>query len=110
MLVTTDFRSYSCDWIEVENYIADGSPAIMLWSFADGPIARITVCLDDKTLRPNEAYVDTNNCPWAPEWIEKNGFGEATGRTRDSGYCTYPAYAFAINRLLAHIRPERWCS
>jgi len=106
LIVNTRFRSYTVSSIVTERYIADGSPAILLWSIFDGPIARITVCLDDKELHPNESYVDVNNCPWAPEWIEANRFGKPTGKTGQSGYCAYPLFIFDMDRL-AEYSPEK---
>lgn len=35
-------------------------------------INKITTCLDDQTLKEDEAYVDSNNCPWAKEFLIKN--------------------------------------
>lgn len=106
LIVNTRFGSYTVSSIVTERYIADDSPAILLWSIFDGPIARITVCLDDKELLTNEAYVDTNNCPWAPDWITANGFGKATGKTRQSGYCTYPSFLFDMDRLAEYSPKE----
>lgn len=65
----------------------------------DGPIARVTTCLCDHSLAEDEAYVDTNNCPWAVALLEENGFAERTGRTRRSGYCEYPAMKFDRSKM-----------
>lgn len=40
-----------------------------------------------------------NNCPWAVELLEENGFAERTGRTRRSGYCEYPAMKFDRSKM-----------
>lgn len=47
----------------------------------------------------NQAAIDTNNHPEAPEFIESNNLGHATGRTIKSGFCEYPVYEFDMNRL-----------
>ncbi len=43
--------------------------------------------------------IDTNNCPWAMEFIEQHGFGQATGRMVRSGYCTYPVVKLDIEKI-----------
>ena len=78
--IKTRYGNYKVDFLSANTYRADDSPAITAWSMEDGPIATITVCLDDSRLEPNQSYVDTNNCPWAPEWIEKNGLGRIPAR------------------------------
>lgn len=50
-------------------------------------------------LPANQAAIDTNNHPEAPEFIESNNLGHATGRTIKSGFCEYPVYEFDMNRL-----------
>ena len=62
------------------------------------PFATLTVNLGMK-LGENEAFVDTNNCPWAEEFIEKYGLGEPTGELGFSGYCVYPAYKFDLSKI-----------
>lgn len=42
----------------------------------------------------NEAFIDTNNCSWAEEFLKKNKIARPTGETRCSGFCTYPLYRF----------------
>ena len=97
--IKTRYGNYKVDFISTDTYIHDGSPAITAWSRAEGPIAIITVCLEDIRLEPNQSYVDTNNCPWAPEWIEENKLGIKTNRTARSGFCTYPLYEFDMERI-----------
>lgn len=98
--IKTMYASYKVDFLSVDTYMADNSLAITAWSRTDGPIAHITVCLDDATLGPNRSYVDTNNCPWAPEWIEENRLGAKTKWTARSGYCTYPMFEFDMERIM----------
>lgn len=43
--------------------------------------------------------IDTNNCPWAMEFIKQHGFGQATGRMVRSGYCTYPVVKLDIEKI-----------
>ena len=39
------------------------------------------------------AYIDTNNCYFAPQLLEQ-GFAENTGLTKSSGFCQYPLWHF----------------
>lgn len=99
MNLVTEYETYKDVYLQINKYVADGSLAIDLWNEEYGPIATLTVCLRDIFLAEDEAYVDTNNCPWAPEFIERENLGEKTGRMRGSGYCVYPAYKFNMDRL-----------
>lgn len=99
MEVKTDFGMYKGAFLRVGRYWADKSPAIEIENRTDGPIARITVCLTDFSLDKGEAYVDTNNCPWALDFIRQYGLGVETGRMRPSGYCIYPAVLFDMKKL-----------
>ncbi len=100
--VKTMFGTYRNCYVKLERYVCDNSLSVMLWNMEDGPIAKLTVCLDDKGLAENESYVDTNNCPWAPDLIEKYGLGMATGRMKASGFCCYPAVRFDVEKLRMH--------
>lgn len=99
LTLKTDYAVYENVFLQVGKYRADDSIAIMAENRKDGPIATITVCLCDKGLEENESYVDTNNCPWALDFIKENKLGEPTGKWRQSGYCTYPAVKFNTEQL-----------
>ena len=100
----TEFRVYQDVYLVIGRYFMDDSIAVDVQNDEDGPIARLTVCLVDKTLGENEAYIDTNNCSWAVDFIEENCLGEKTGRSRESGYCTYPVVKFDAGQLKKHER------
>lgn len=62
------------------------------------PFADLTVNvrkLNDKDM----AVIDTNNCPWAEEFIESNGLGSDTGMLEVSGFCVYPIYLLNIEKI-----------
>lgn len=99
IIYESECGSYQIDSINAAKYASDGSLAIDLWSNAEGPIARLTVCLCDKSLKENQAYVDTNNNPMAPMFIEKYGLGKPTGKMKASGFCVYPLYEFDVEKL-----------
>ena len=96
VMVKTEYGNYEITSVAMSRYRADNSLAIELWC-DDGPFARLTVCLIDK-LKENESYVDTNNCPWAEDFIEEYGLGEIVG-CKASGYCLYPRVAFNMDRI-----------
>lgn len=73
----------------------DGSLAVEMIANGFGdwePWATLTVNLGTGDER--HAFVDTNNCPWATEFLESNGLAHPTGIEMPSGYCTYPLYEF----------------
>lgn len=99
LTMKTNYAVYENVFLQVGKYRADNSIAIMAENMEDGPIATITVCLCDTSLDENEEYVDTNNCPWALDFIKENKLGEPTGKWRQSGFCTYPAVKFNAEQL-----------
>ena len=90
--VKTFFGEYDVT-IQKKNYRDNGNLALQLWEPEEGPFATLTVNLGKK-LPANQAFVDTNNCPWGEEFIEENGLGKDTGKFGFSGYCVYPLYEF----------------
>lgn len=98
--VKTEFGTYRDITISTARYNYDDSLAIELISDSKGPFARLTVCIDNNIkLKDNESFVDTNNCPWAIEFIEQNKLGEYTGEFGASGYCVYPLYRFNLDTI-----------
>jgi hypothetical protein len=97
MVMQTDFGSYDVKF-QIDHYIADGSLAVCAWD-TEGPVASITTCLNDMSLARDEAYIDTNNCPWAVAFLEQAGLAKLTGAQRTSGYCTYPLAKFDLEAL-----------
>lgn len=89
--------------MEISRYQQNGGLALKM-NYMDEefgcmmPFATLTVNLG---YRPDYgcAYVDTNNCPWAEDLINKNGLGVFTGKTCMSGYCEYPLYRFDLDKI-----------
>ena len=75
----------------------DGGLAVCMDEPGEGPFATLTVNLG--RLNWGYAYVDTNNCPWAPEFLEKNGLAEFAWKKCASGFCEYPLYKFNMEKL-----------
>lgn len=96
----TMFGSYMLE-LEKKQYADNGNLAIQAYCNTEGfrePFARLTVNLGRK-LADDVAYVDTNNCPWAEEFIEENGLGVPTDRIGQSGWCFYPQYKFDLSKI-----------
>ena len=84
----------------IERYARDYSLAISLIEETYEPYADITVNIDDSIMCEfDSAFVDTNNCPWAPKFIIDNKLGKPTGRYGFSGRCCYPEYKFNLKKL-----------
>ena len=98
MTVKTQFRTYKDCWLQIDHYLADSSLVIDIVN-PDDHIARITTCLDRLTVHEDEAYVDTNNCPWAEDFIKEYRLGDDTWIREQSGFCTYPLYKFDMDRI-----------
>lgn len=63
------------------------------------PFATLTVNLDFEYLENDEAYIDTNNCEWAEEFIRENELGTLTDDVARSGFCVYPKYKFDLTKF-----------
>lgn len=79
-------------------YRNNGNYAVVLRETDGMPFATLTVNFDDE-LPEGMAFVDTNNCPFAEEFIAENGLGEPTGAFHQSGYCEYPLYRFYTDKI-----------
>lgn len=105
--------------VELNRYVADNTLYIELWCDTDGfpePFATLTTCLDiTSSLKPeyrslvkdNVSFLDTNNCPWAIEFVKEYKLGKPTTIISHSGYCTYPLYEWdldALKKYELHIR------
>ena len=75
-------------------YRNNNSLAIILTCTNGEPFATLTVNLNSGLEGEDFAFVDTNNCPWAEDFIRENALGTPTGLTQRSGFCTYPLYHF----------------
>lgn len=80
-------------------YMDNNTLAVCLYTEDGEPYADLTVNLEDSMANCEMAYVDTNNCPWADNFIKDNGLGEPTGKVGKSGFCTYPLYKFNLDMM-----------
>lgn len=96
---------YKTEWgetYEVEvlrsRYMNNESLAVVLICDTGEPFTTLSVNLNED-LKPNQAYLDTNNNPTAEAFIKENGLGKPTGSYGYSGYCSYPLYEFNIDKI-----------
>ena len=97
--VKTSYATYDDCVLAVGQYQMDGSIAVEIVSKREGPVARLTVCLCDPSLGEDESYIDTNNCPWAVDFLQSKDLAKMAGKTRRSGYCVYPTMKFNRDKL-----------
>lgn len=80
-------------------YSNNDTLAVLLETEEGEPFATITVNIMDDVANGEYQYVDTNNCPWAPKFIEENGLGSPTGIMGFSGFCQYPLFRFNLEQI-----------
>lgn len=87
--------------IETSKYTTNKTLALPLITEEGEPFANLTVNIMDSMIWADDtcAFVDTNNCPWAEEFIAENGLGEYMGIRGASGFCTYPLYKFNLEEI-----------
>ena len=100
MKLTTYFETYDNLHISLNKYREDKSLCIDLWNNEEGAIARLTVCLSKKgKIAETESYLDTNNCPWAEQFVEEYNLGRITNELGISGFCMYPKVKWNLAEL-----------
>ena len=85
------------------HYIDNNSIAVMLIEDTGEEFAVITVNIADTDFLGDEthAFIDTNNCPWAIDFLTDNNIATAEGYYGISGYCTYPLFTFNLDLIPA---------
>lgn len=97
--VETDFGTYEVE-LGVSEYINNGSLAIELIDAEErDTFAVLTVNIEEEGADKETAYVDINDCPWAPKFIKENELGEFAGKYGESGFCVYPLYKFNLDKI-----------
>lgn len=94
--VYTRYGKYDDITMRVEHYADGGSIAILMDSQKEGPFATLTVHLDYKLTNERCQFIDTNNCPWARDFLQAHPeIGKFTGYYGPSGFCIYPEFEFS---------------
>lgn len=84
--------------IKRSTYRDNGNTAVMAQTANGEPFATFTVNLGEK-LKPEHAYLDTNNCKGVFDFMIKNGLATKTGIFKTSGFCTYPLVKLNLNAI-----------
>lgn len=98
MVLKTEYGTYENCFLRVNKYLADGSTYVGLYN-DEGPVATLTVCLDDHKRLAWESYLDTNNFPEVVDFVTEYGLGILTGEYGASGFCMYPVVEWDMNKL-----------
>lgn len=87
--------------MEKSSYQSNGTLAVALIMDTEEPFGMITVNIAPSDIFADEkaAFIDTNNCPWAKEFLIENKIAFECGVSAGSGYCTYPLFEFDIDKL-----------
>ena len=87
---------YKDCYLVVSRYASNDNTAIRLMSDTEGPIANLTVNIEDLT--EDVAAIDVNNCHFAEELFKKYDIGGPIGEMK-SGYVTYPLYELNLEGM-----------
>lgn len=90
-----------------EQYIYGGM-AVCAYLRNGEPWSDITVNIPGHSISDDTAFIDTNNNPWAEEFLVENGIAKPTGLTARSGYCIYPLYKFDMSKFKNLKTPKRY--
>lgn len=76
-----------------------GSPICLVLYYLEDedlePLTTVTVNIPECKRSAGCQFIDiNNNDDTVLDWLEENQFGERTGKTVDSGFCTYPEFDF----------------
>ena len=92
--VKTSYATYDDCMLAVGRYQMDGSIAVEIVSKREGSQFDLTAKKEE-----DESYIDTNNCPWAVDFLQSKDLAKMAGKTRRSGCCVYPAMKFNRDKL-----------
>lgn len=88
-----------------EEYVYGGM-AVCAYLRNGEPWSDITVNIPGTIAPVGTAFIDTNNNPWAEDFLMENGIAKPTGATGHSGYCTYPLYEFDM-KCFKNLKPQK---
>lgn len=81
-------------------YVDNNSLAITAEEPDGMPFTTFTVNLEEsRGLPANQAYLDTNNNPWAEQFLTENKLGKPVGCFAVSGFCLYPLWEFDLSKI-----------
>lgn len=97
---TYDFEGRTIS-LQAMTYENNGTLALMVFYDENGDDSDvISVNLNNTMMQNDECcFIDTNNIPWAPRFLEKFNLAEPTGVYQRSGFCTYPLFRIHLDKL-----------
>ena len=94
---------YNKEWdltLVRSHYHYGGGLAVMAMEPNGECFAVLTVNIEDfPTKDSSYAFVDTNNNPWAEQFLVENKIATPVGFSIPSGYCMYPLYKFDLSKI-----------
>lgn len=88
---------YNC-YFQIGKYSRNNKTALRIVNNNMGAIAEITVCIPGFSDK-GTTILDTNNCPWALDFMTDNGFATKTSVNVQSGYCVYPVVRLNMEEI-----------
>ncbi len=88
-----------------ETYARGGNLAVEAYEVEEGEVTDLFATLTVNIIGERAgtygrfATVDTNNNPWAEDFLKENGLARDTGARVRSGFCTYPFYEFDTSKF-----------
>lgn len=67
-----------------------------------GQYCTLTLSFGEFIGMKNAVYIDTNNCPFAEQFLTDNNIATPTGLTKLSGFCRYPLWLLNEDFLIQH--------
>lgn len=95
------YKGQSYD-VESTTYRSTETTALMVYKKGQrDSYTVITVNLPDSAMHSEDfVYIDTNNYPWAEDFLKKTGLGDKIdGVNACSGFCRYPLYHINLEKL-----------
>lgn len=92
-------------YFKVSHYQNNGSLAIMMmirdkYNVSGYHYGTVTVNLPDSFLLDKDTqFIDENNMPGVGKWLEENELATPTEIIQQSGFCTYRAYKFNMDKI-----------
>lgn len=87
-------------WLAKQTYLYPRTLCVQMYDIHDEPYATITVNLCSKYQSFTRAFIDTNNCPWAEQFLVGYNIAHPVENIRaTSGFCSYPLYEFDLDQL-----------
>lgn len=100
--LNTEFGNYEVICTE-DRYDAFDNLAVEVLTVKNGEVTGSFAMLTVNVVPMGDAYtcVDTNNDPWAVDFIRENNLAKPIGSNATSGYCSYPIYEFDTSKFYA---------